>query len=334
MVMMRPRTRVRMTCHADWKAVEVLGRGTYGCVEKVQHIVTREVLARKSHQSSDGGGGSTSGVDAMLVREISISQAVQHKHVLSLEALSINPTDRSISLLTQMHATSLKEHVRTLCSSTKQDGAFIELADLRKWMRQLLEGVAHLHQNCIIHRDLKPANLLLTYTHDLVVADLGMARFVPSVGDASCLLPMTPEVQSQWYRAPEVLLLLAAPASATNTTTAPYGEAIDMFSVGAIMGEWMARGQPIFQGRTSADTLLAICCVMGTPNATTWPGMTSEQQSFVAKLPQWPSSVDIFLKPAATRYGPAAVDLFKHLVCMNPRNRISARAALAHDFLK
>jgi serine/threonine protein kinase len=41
---------------------------------------------------------------------------------------------------------------------------------------QLLNGIAYCHSKRIIHRDLKPQNILLNESHNLKIADFGLAR--------------------------------------------------------------------------------------------------------------------------------------------------------------
>jgi Serine/threonine protein kinase len=68
-------------------------------------------------------------------------------------------------------------------------------------MQQLLNAVAHLHDNWILHRDLKTSNLLLSHRGILKVGDFGLAREY-----GSPLKHYTPIVVTLWYRSPELLL--------------------------------------------------------------------------------------------------------------------------------
>jgi serine/threonine protein kinase len=72
---------------------------------------------------------------------------------------------------------------------------------VRKIMIQLFHGVAYMHSKGIIHRDLKTSNILLTANGTVKIADFGLSRPIRQPFQI-----MTKEVQSLWYRAPELLL--------------------------------------------------------------------------------------------------------------------------------
>jgi len=64
---------------------------------------------------------------------------------------------------------------------------------------------------------------------------------------------MTQYVVTRWYRAPELLLL------ASN-----YTKAIDMWSIGCILGELLTGG-PLFRGKDALATLKLIIELLGKP---------------------------------------------------------------------
>lgn len=43
-------------------------------------------------------------------------------------------------------------------------------------MRQVFEGVAHIHSKNIVHRDLKPENILLDDNLNVKITDFGFAK--------------------------------------------------------------------------------------------------------------------------------------------------------------
>jgi cyclin-dependent kinase 9 len=50
------------------------------------------------------------------------------------------------------------------------------LGEIKKVMKQLLNGLYYIHSNKILHRDMKAANVLITKTGVLKLADFGLAR--------------------------------------------------------------------------------------------------------------------------------------------------------------
>jgi serine/threonine protein kinase len=214
--------------------------------------------------------------------------------------------------------------------------ALLSAARIKVLLIQLLRGVAALHSSGILHRDLKPANLLLDGgSGRLVVTDLGIARRAPPPavmlvaenGGAPrrVAVPsggLTSEIITLWYRPPELLLGSTA-----------YGGEVDIWSVGVILLELCAVGNP-WPGISELDQLFRIFRDLGTP--------TSADLRCLTSLPHWGGQF-----PAWGREGsrsrlarrapllasdPAGLDLLARLLDLDPAQRITAQAALAHPY--
>ena len=57
----------------------------------------------------------------------------------------------------------------------RDTGALNEILT-RKYTRQILEGVAYLHENRIVHRDVKGANILRDSHGNVKLADFGASK--------------------------------------------------------------------------------------------------------------------------------------------------------------
>ena len=114
------------------------------------------------------------------------------------------------------------------------------LAEKKKVIQQLLEGLYWIHKNKILHRDMKAANILINKNGVLKLADFGLARpfSFPKLGQAN---KYTNRVVTLWYRPPELLL------GERN-----YGPPIDVWGAGCVMAEMWTR-TPIMQGKVEQD---------------------------------------------------------------------------------
>lgn len=116
----------------------------------------------------------------------------------------------------------------------------LQFFDVQFFLYQLLRGLKYIHSANVLHRDLKPSNLFLNANCDLKIGDFGLAR---TTSEADF---MTEYVVTRWYRAPELLL-----------NCSEYTGAIDIWSVGCILGEIMHR-QPLFPGKDYVHQLKLI----------------------------------------------------------------------------
>ena len=172
-----------------------------------------------------------------------------------------------------------------------------------------------MHSAGVLHRDLKPSNLLINATCDLKIGDFGLARISTEANNF-----MTEYVVTRWYRAPELLL-----------SCDTYDGAIDVWSVGCILGELLAR-KPILPGKDYIDQLKLILRTLGTPTDDELEFISaSKAKSYIKALPWAPQPNMLKMFPGAN---PEAVDLLQKMLQFDPRRRISVDEALAHPWLK
>lgn len=88
-------------------------------------------------------------------------------------------------------------------------------------MKQILTGVHYMHSKNIFHRDLKPQNILISHAGHVKIADFGLGRIV-----SNKLHTMSKEIETLWYRAPELLF------GSVN-----YDLGVDTWSIGCIFYE-------------------------------------------------------------------------------------------------
>uniref|UniRef100_A0A669B3K3 eIF-2-alpha kinase GCN2 n=1 Tax=Oreochromis niloticus TaxID=8128 RepID=A0A669B3K3_ORENI len=108
----------------------------------------------------------------------------------------------------------------------------------RLWrlFREILDGLAYIHEQGMIHRDLKPVNIFLDSQDHVKIGDFGLATDHPAnvlCIDFASLSPgnMTGMVGTALYVSPEV----------QGNTKATYNQKVDLFSLGIILFEMSYR---------------------------------------------------------------------------------------------
>jgi predicted ATPase len=114
---------------------------------------------------------------------------------------------------------------------------------------QVAEGLAKAHELGIIHRDLKPENLMVS-AEAVKILDFGLAKFSTEHEAAS---DDTVGLKTQ----PHLLMGTIGYMSPEQATGKPLDFRSDQFSFGVVLYE-MATGKRPFQGKTQAQTLVAL----------------------------------------------------------------------------
>ncbi|CAK9155810.1 unnamed protein product [Ilex paraguariensis] len=294
----------------EFERLNKIDEGTYGVVYRAKDKKTGEIVALKKVKMEK----EREGFPLTSLREINILLSFHHPSIVDVKEVVVGRNLDSIFMVMEYMEHDLKGLMETMKQPFSQ-------SEVKCLMLQLLEGVKYLHDNWVLHRDLKTSNLLLNNRGELKICDFGLARQY-----GSPLKPYTHLVVTLWYRAPE--LLLGAKL---------YSTAIDMWSLGCIMAELLSK-EPLFNGKTEFDQLDKIFRTLGTPNETIWPGFSTlpgVKVNFVKH--QYNLLRRKF--PATSFTGSpvlsdAGFDLLNKLLTYDPEKRITAEAALNHEWFK
>ncbi|XP_063888653.1 mitogen-activated protein kinase kinase kinase 1-like [Scylla paramamosain] len=206
----------------DWILGPKLGTGAFSSCYQARDVRTGTLMAVKQVSFSRNDEEEQERVEASIEQEILIMSRLRHCNIVRLLGASRHST--SFSVFTEWMAGG------SVAMMLDKYGIFSEEVIL-KYTRQVLEGLAYLHDNKILHRDLKGANLLVDSTGQwLRIGDFGTAARMASKST------VTGEFQGQLrgtiaFMAPEVL------------RGEDYGRSCDMWSVGCCVIE-MATTKP------------------------------------------------------------------------------------------
>lgn len=281
-----------------YEKLEKIGEGTYGTVFKAKNRQTQEIVALKRYRLDT----EDEGIPSSALREICLMKELKHQNIVRLQ--DVLHSDRRLTLVFEYVDQDLFHYLESHKNTS------VHPSKVKKFMYQLLKGLAFCHAQNILHRDLKPQNLLLNANGELKLADFGLARVfnVP-------LQSYSNEVVTLWYRPPDVLL-----------GNKRYNTSIDIWSAGCIFAE-MVMCEPLFPGIDEEDQLLKIFQVLGSPTEDTWPGIT--------RLPRYHHISGFTMRPLGNivrNLSPVGINLLlKHLQA-NPSRRILAEDALNDEY--
>ncbi|RCV28846.1 hypothetical protein SETIT_5G435600v2 [Setaria italica] len=289
-----------------FQKLEKIGSGTYSNVYKAIDVESGRVVALKKVRV-DGVGEAESA--RFMAREIALLRRLgDHPHVVRLEGLVTSRLNTAPSLYLVFE---YMEHDLTgLTACATASGRRLSLPQVKCYMKQLLSGIEHCHNNGVLHRDIKSSNLLVSSDGILKIADFGLATSY----DPDNMQPMTSQVITLWYRPPELLL------GATH-----YGVGVDLWSVGCILAELLL-GEPIFPGRTEVEQLHKIFKLCGTPSEDYWEKMKFAHPTF--------KPYERCLAEKFKDVPPSTLSLLETLLSIDPDMRGTATDALNSEFFR
>lgn len=172
----------------DYEYLKALGKGAYGRVDAIQHKTSGKKFAKKTMEFTDLAEG---GIPSNAIREVSLLKELDHPNIIKVEEVIYSRP--KLHLIMEFMETDLKKYI--------EDNKPLPLTEIQRIMYLILQGVSAMHSSRVIHRDLKPENIFIDNNGELKIGDFGISR---TFGVSS--KPMSPDVVTLFYRAPEIAL--------------------------------------------------------------------------------------------------------------------------------
>ncbi|NWU98726.1 CDKL2 protein, partial [Upupa epops] len=216
-----------------YQVLGLVGEGSYGVVSKCRNKENGQIVAVKKFLESEEDVA----VRNIAVREVKLLKQLRHENLVNL--LEVYKKKKRWYLVFEF-----VDH--TLLDDLKAFPNGLDYSRVRKYLFQIMRGIAFCHSHNIIHRDIKPENILISQSGVVKLCDFGFARTLAASEEA-----YTDYVATRWYRAPELLV-----------GDLKYGKAVDVWAVGTLITE-MLMGEPLFPGDSDIDQLYHITKCLG-----------------------------------------------------------------------
>ncbi|XP_056649743.1 mitogen-activated protein kinase kinase kinase 19 [Monodelphis domestica] len=205
-----------------WTKGEILGKGAYGTVycgltSQGQLIAVKQVALDTSDQVANEREYQK------LQEEVDLLKVLKHVNIVAYLGTCLEKNLVSIFM----------EFVPggSISSIINRFGPLPEMV-LSKYTKQILQGVAYLHENCVVHRDIKGNNVMLMPTGIIKLIDFGCARRLAYASLTGTHSEMLKSMHgTPYWMAPEVI------------NESGYGRKSDIWSIGCTVFE-MATGKP------------------------------------------------------------------------------------------
>ncbi|XP_051852677.1 hormonally up-regulated neu tumor-associated kinase homolog A-like [Antechinus flavipes] len=189
---------------------KMINKGSFAKVMEGLHLPTGEKVAIKVINKTKAQQDSY--ILKNMKREPRIQQMVKHPHIVQLyETLE---TENSFYMVMELClGGDLLDKI--------YDQKKLDEKEVRRFIKQIMSAVGHLHHHGIVHRDLKIENFLLDENNNIKIVDFGLSNIMKVEGLSQELL--NTQCGSPAYAAPELL------------AHKKYGPKVDVWSIGVSM---------------------------------------------------------------------------------------------------
>nr|KYP69642.1 putative serine/threonine-protein kinase WNK3 [Cajanus cajan] len=172
-----------------------------------------------------------------LYSEVHLLKTLKHKNIIKFYNSWVDASNENINFITEIFTSGTLRQYR-------KKHKHVDLRALKKWSRQILEGLFYLHSHNppVIHRDLKCDNIFVNGNQgEVKIGDLGLAAILQQANSAHSVIG-TPE-----FMAPELY-------------EEEYNELVDIYAFGMCLLELVTVEYPYVECTNAAQIYKKVTC--------------------------------------------------------------------------
>jgi serine/threonine protein kinase len=197
--------------------LKILGKGSYSVVYELNNnFVFKNMTSSYFFDAYDDEFKTFCGISENFIKEISALSCMKgSSYIIQKEDTCINKNVFGYTM--KKYNLTFADNFELIILPHKK------LLQIKKIIYQLLLALLQLTDNLMVHQDIKPENILFDKDLNVYLCDFSLVRFEYSMKTLGVV--NSDQVQTLWYRAPEVLL------------NKSYNYKIDIWSIGIILLE-------------------------------------------------------------------------------------------------
>lgn len=243
-----------------YKTGNLLGKGSYATVKEAIEIETGKKFAAKIINKEF-----MRGKEILFMNELNILKSVSkaHPNLVTLHSYFETPFNWYL-IMDLCEGGELFERLY-------QKGSFYE-KDAIVIIKQIIEGIAYLHENNIVHRDIKAENIMFRTKDEnspVVIADFGLSRLIEQSENDRLL---NTECGTQGYMAPEIILHKG------------HGKPVDMWAVGVLTFIILSGYCPFSGDNSVEENKNIVNNNYSFEPKKSWEGISQNAKDFIAHL--------------------------------------------------
>eukprot|EP00178_Gracilaria_changii_P018829 TRINITY_DN5428_c0_g1_i1.p1 TRINITY_DN5428_c0_g1~~TRINITY_DN5428_c0_g1_i1.p1 ORF type:complete len:478 (-),score=60.63 TRINITY_DN5428_c0_g1_i1:2029-3462(-) len=302
-----------------YRQMKLIGSGSYGLVVKAIDTTHNSRVAIKKILRAF----SSTRMARHVLRELRLLRHLRHPNIVRLLDIDV-PGAYSAWHAVYMVTPLLKTDLRAAFNEAQVQDRLTQ----KTISYQILSALEHMHSLGLMHRDIKSRNILLDEHMNVQLCDLGESRFY-SKANRDILFDDLPHFGKE----PELTgavstIIQSAPELSLG---AEYDAEVDIWAAGCVIAEVIRPGhQYLFDSTARKSHLQEIIDVVGFPSAEILEDLPNYSRWYMKHVRKSSGNrIAELLGPDVDRL---AVDLVEKMLTFSPRERISAKDALAHPW--